>query len=43
MGPKQNREGGRGAGGKKTIFILQISAYDPYMLSTYLYKIPIWG
>ena len=37
MGPKQSRkQGGGGGGGVKTIIILQTSANDPFMLSTYL-------
>ena len=37
MGPKQNRKQGGGRGrGVETIFILQTSANDPFMLSTYL-------
>ena len=38
MGPKQSRKqgGGGGGGGVKTIIILQTSANDPFMLSTYL-------
>ena len=41
MGPKQSRKQGGGGevgggGGVKTIIILQTSANDPFMLSTYL-------